>query len=285
MINTNRPIGIFDSGIGGLTAVRQLIKFLPNEDIIYLGDTARVPYGNKSESTVKRFSIENALYLLKHNVKLIIVACNTSSSLAINELKKKFKIPIVGVIDPGVKNALAQTNNKRIGIIGTNATIDSGAYQRRILQADPSIKVFAVSCPLFVPLVEEGWLDKNITIDIIRKYLISLKKKNIDTLILGCTHYPLLKSSISKVMGPGVYLVDSATQVALSVKYLMRERGISANRKKNGKTEFYLTDTPYMFEKTASKFLGQRLTHVKVVKGIIRPSLRTLEGVKQSQGK
>ncbi len=258
----NRPIGVFDSGMGGLTAVKQLIKFLPKEDIVYLGDTARIPYGNKSKKTIIKFSIQNALFLLKFKVKLIIIACNTSSSLALNTLRKKFKIPIIGVIEPGVKKALELTGNKRIGVIGTNATIDSNAFQNRIIRTDPSIKVFAQSCPLFVPLVEEGWLKEGVTLDIIKKYLTPLKNRAIDTLILGCTHYPLLKSSIKRVMGPGVKLVDSATQIALGVKQLMDKRGIASDENEKGKMKFFLTDKPHKFKAIGQRFLGRKLMRV-----------------------
>ncbi len=260
MKDLNRPIGVFDSGMGGLTAVKQLIKFLPKEDIVYLGDTARVPYGNKSKKTVIKFSIQNTQYLLKFKVKLIIMACNTSSSLALNTLRKRFKIPIIGVIEPGVKKALESTRNKRIGVIGTNATIDSNAFQNRIIKTDPSVKVFAQSCPLFVPLVEEGWLREGITLDIIKKYLTPLKNRAIDTLILGCTHYPLLKSSIRKVMGPRVKLVDYAKQLALSVKQLMDKNCIASDKNRKGKLKIFLTDKPYKFETIAEEFLGRKLS-------------------------
>lgn len=266
MKNIDRPIGVFDSGMGGLTTVKQLIRLLPNEDIIYLGDTARVPYGNKSKKTIIKFSIQNVLYLLKFKVKLILVACNTSSSLALNTLKKRFKIHIVGVVEPGVKKALELSKNKRIGIIGTNATIDSNAFQNRIIRIDPSVKVFAKSCPLFVPLVEEGWFRKKVTLDVIKKYLIPLKNKAIDTLILGCTHYPLLISSIRRVMGPHVKLVNYAEQIALGAKQLMEEAGIASSKKRKGKIKFFLTDKPYMFKKIGQRFLGQKFSSVQTVK-------------------
>lgn len=260
--NSNNPIGVFDSGMGGLTVVRQLIKFLPKEDIVYLGDTARLPYGNKSKNTIINFSIQNVLYLLKFRVKLIVVACNTSSSFALDKLKRAFKVPVIGVIEPGVKKALESTKNRRIGVIGTSATINSNAYQNRIINANSSVRVFAQSCPLFVPLVEEGWLNEKVTFDIIKKYLSPLKNNKIDTLILGCTHYPLLKSLIKKAMGPGVKLIDSATHVALCVKGLMQEKGISSARKAKGKAKFFLTDEPYRFEKIGERFFGQKLDYV-----------------------
>ena len=266
MNRKNRPIGVFDSGLGGLTAIKQLIRFLPKEDIIYLGDTARLPYGNKSKRTIIKFSTQNTLYLLRFNVKLIVIACNTSSSFALNALKKNYKIPIIGVIEPGVRKALELTGNKRIGVIGTNATIGSNAYQKRILKADSSIKIFAQSCPLFVPLVEEGWLEEKATSNIIRKYLAPLKNKGIDTLILGCTHYPLLKSSIKKIMGPAVKLVDSAREVALSAKQLLDEKDIASGQNRKGEIKFFLTDEPCRFKAVGEKFLGKKFARVYRVK-------------------
>ncbi len=262
----NKPIGVFDSGLGGLTVVRQLVKLLPREDIIYLGDTARVPYGNKSKSTIVKFSIQNALYLLKYKVKLIVIACNTSSSFALESLSKNFKVPLIGVIEPGVKKALETSTAKRIGIIGTKATIDSKAYQNRIKRQAPLIKVFAQSCPLFVPLIEEGWLSEKVTVDIIKKYLTPLKKNMVDTLILGCTHYPLLKPSIKKVIGKDIRLVDSAKEVALNVKHLIGSLGIASKQSRRGKVKFYLTDKPYRFKKIGEKFLGRQLKFVYLVK-------------------
>ncbi|MBN1405471.1 MAG: glutamate racemase [Candidatus Omnitrophica bacterium] len=262
----SNPIGVFDSGMGGLTCVRQLVKLLPTEDIVYLGDTARVPYGNKSPNTIIKFSIQNSLYLLRFKIKLIVVACNTSSSFALDKLKTIFGIPIIGVIEPGVKRALELTKNKRIGIIGTNATINSLAYQKKLIAAGSAVKVFAQSCPLFVPLAEEGWIRGRITEDIAKKYLAPLKNKNIDTLVLGCTHYPLLKSAIAKVMGRSIRLVDSAEELALDVKALMRSKGIASDRKIKGKIRFFLTDEPYKFKKTGERFLGRKLESVYPVK-------------------
>jgi len=262
MSPASRPIGVFDSGIGGLTVVRQLIKFLPNEDIVYLGDTARVPYGNKSKKTIIKYSVQNTQYLLKFNVKLIVIACNTSSSLAKALLKRCFKIPIIGVIEPGIKKALELTRNRRIGVIGTNATINSNVYQGRIAAIAPSVKVFAKSCPLFVPLAEEGWLREEVTLRIIEKYLAHFKKNRIDTLILGCTHYPLLKSSIRRVIGPAIKLVDSAAEVALNVKELIEKEAIFSGKNRKGKVKFFLTDKPYQFENTAARFLGGKLKRI-----------------------
>lgn len=261
----NRPIGVFDSGIGGLTVVKELIRQLPYEDIVYLGDTARVPYGTKSESTVIRFTLENILFLLRQEVKLIVIACNTSSSIALRIAKKHFKIPIIGVISPGAKEAAYATRNKRIGVIGTPATINSRAYELEIKEIDPSIKVVSCAAALFVPLVEEGWINQVATYQIARKYLSVFKKANIDTLILGCTHYPLLKSAIKKIMGKGVTLIDSARQVACEVKDILDNERMLNNKKGTAKARqvFYVTDTALNFTKVAKRFLGRPLKEVR----------------------
>ncbi|MCM8781527.1 MAG: glutamate racemase [Candidatus Omnitrophica bacterium] len=259
-----RPIGVFDSGIGGLTVVKEIIKCLPHENIIYFGDTARVPYGTKSPRTVIKFSIENTLFLLRFKVKLIVVACNTSSSYSIPILKNNFKVPIIEVINPGVEEAVKVTRCGRIGVIGTTATIQSGAYEKEIKKVNPHLKVFNQPCPLFVPLVEEGWLNDKATFDIAFRYLKPLKDKKIDTLILGCTHYPLLKKVIRNVMGLGVILVDSAKQVACCVKdILVREDFLSNSSKKNGIYKFYVSDESKKFTETAKKFLGREIKLIK----------------------
>jgi len=258
-----RPIGIFDSGLGGLTVVKELLKELPNEDILYFGDTARVPYGTKSKQTITKFSVENALFLLKHNVKLIIVACNTSSSVALPSLRRNFKVPIVGVISPGVADAIERSKNKRIGVIGTSATIKSESYKKEILKKMASAKVFLQSCPLLVPLVEEGWLSEDITIQVISHYLTPLKQKNIDSLILGCTHYPLLKHSIKKVMGPSILLVDSAVSTAKAVKALLRARSLVNGSSSSRKQRFFVSDEPERFKRIGEQFLGKELSYVR----------------------
>lgn len=263
----NRAIGVFDSGIGGLTVVKELKRQLPNEDIIYLGDTARVPYGTKSASTVVRFSIENILFLLRHNVKLIVVACNTASSLALKAVRRHFKVPIIGVISPGAKEAARVTKNNRVGIIGTPATIKSRAYELEIKKINPGIKILSYATPLFVPLVEEGWLSDKATLEIAKKYLRPLKQQDIDTLILGCTHYPLLKRLIKKIVGPQVALVDSARQVASDVGDILINRGLLDKFKRVKKTRqiFYVTDEPDNFAKLARKFLGSTINRVRKV--------------------
>jgi len=259
-------IGVFDSGIGGLTVVRELLRTLPAEPIVYLGDTARVPYGNKSRETVVKFSTENVLFLLHHDVKLIIIACHTASSFALPFLERHFRRPILGVIEPGVETALELTRNGRIGVIGTNATIGSEAYLHAFkkwgrFRKRPHfrLKVTQVACPLFVPLVEEGCVDDALALQVARRYLQPLKAAGVDTVILGCTHYPLLKKTIAKVMGPKVRLIDSAQQVALKAKEILREQGLSAAAPHNGSglsRRFFVTDEPRHFEKLSRRFLG-----------------------------
>jgi len=259
----SRPIGVFDSGVGGLTVVKELTKQLSQEDIIYFGDTARVPYGTKSRQAIIRFSIENALFLLKHNVKLIVVACNTSSCVSLYSLRRKFKVPILGVIDSGVKEATALTRNKRIGVIGTTATIRSNAYAKQILKKDTCFKVFSQSCPLFVPLAEEGWLSGKITSDIVCSYISPIKSKGIDTLILGCTHYPLLKKSIAKITGKNIMLIDSALSIARSVKMLLKKENILNKNRLKGRVSFFVSDAPLHFKNIGEKFLGKELINVR----------------------
>ncbi|MDP2942440.1 MAG: glutamate racemase [Candidatus Omnitrophota bacterium] len=253
----NSPIGIFDSGVGGLTVVKQLTREMPNEDIIYFGDTARVPYGTKSASTIQKFSIQNVLFLLKRNVKLIIIACNTSSAIVLPFLSEYFSIPIIGVIKPGAKAAVRSTRNGRIGVIGTSATVLSDAYDKEIRSLNSGIKVYSSSCPLFVPLAEEGWANDGIVDIVARKYLAALKGKKIDTLILGCTHYPLLRSSIQRVMGKGVKLIDSAEETAKEAKNLLEECGLKSAAKRKAGSRFYVSDAPDKFRAVAKRFLGK----------------------------
>jgi len=263
IINPGGPIGVFDSGFGGLTVVKELMRQLPAEDLIYFGDTARVPYGTKSKESIIRFSIENAEVLLKRHVKMIVVACNSSTSYALEVLKNKFDIPIVGVIDPGARKAVEMTQNKRIGVIATSATVNSYAYDKAIKYFDSGVKVFSQACPLFVPLVEEGWMHKKFAVDLAEEYLKSLKRARVDALILGCTHYPLLKNVLKQVMGKKVYLVDSAYEVAGEVKRVLEI--ISKNRKgKKAQYQFLISDRPQHFQAIAQKFLGRSI-HVELV--------------------
>lgn len=253
------PIGIFDSGIGGLTVVRQIHRVLPNEDLVYLGDTARVPYGTKSPSTVVRFACEDTQFLLQQHVKAIVVACNTASAWALPTLEKRFDVPVFGVIIPGACAALQETRNERIGIIGTNATIRSQAYNKAILARRDTVTIIARSCPLLVPLVEEGWHNHAVTKRVLREYLRPLLKQKIDTLVLGCTHYPLLKPALRDVVGPGVHLVDSAESCALFVKdRLDALKLLRANRRHRGILQPFVTDEVERFDELAERFLGQK---------------------------
>ena len=261
------PIGVFDSGVGGLTVVKELIRQLPHEDIVYFGDTARVPYGIKSKETVIRFSIENILFLLKHKVKFICVACNTVSSFALPEIKNNFRVPIVGVITPGAREAVYATRNKRVGVIGTKGTIKSRAYEDEIKQFDPKVKVTAVACPLFVPFVEEGWLNGEVVTTVVKQYLKPLKAAGVDTVILGCTHYPLLKGVISEVMGKNVVLIDSAKQVAVEVHKILSNEGL-LNEKGKGRRDFFVSDNPEWFSNLAARFLGSPVKNVKKVNNV-----------------
>ena len=251
------PIGIFDSGIGGLTVVRQIHRVLPHEDLVYLGDTARVPYGTKSPGTVVRFACEDTRFLIQQNVKAVVVACNTVSAWALPTLERQFAVPIFGVIIPGAQAALKKTRNGRIGVIATTTTIRSQAYSRAILAGDDTARVFARACPLLVPLVEEGWTDQKVTRTILRTYLAPLLSAGIDTLVLGCTHYPLLKRAIRSVAGNEVALVDSADSCA----QFLSEKLHSANlldkgRRRRGVVQPFVTDEVERFHELAGRFLG-----------------------------
>jgi len=259
------PIGVFDSGVGGLTVVKQMLRYLPKEDIVYFGDTARVPYGTKSAETIERFSVENTLFLLRFKVKCIVVACNTSSSIALNLLKSSFKVPVIGVIEPGTREALSATRSGHIGIIGTRATISSGSYEselRRMAKAEflekqHRLKIISRSCPLFVPLAEEGWLNDVITKKVAERYLEIFKNNRIDTLILGCTHYPMLKNVIASVLGNSVCLVDSAKQCAIEVERVLYREGLRNEGKTKGRLKFFVSDEPEKFSVAGKKFLGE----------------------------
>jgi glutamate racemase len=254
--------------VGGLTVVKELIRCLPGEDIVYFGDTARVPYGIRSRETIIRYSIEDTLFLLKQDVKLICVACNTVSSVALPVIKNHFKVPIVGVLVPGVREAVYATRNKRIGVIGTRGTIRSRSYEAAIRQLDPGISIFSASCPLFVPFVEEGWHRGKEVLSVAKTYLAPLKQARVDTLILGCTHYPLIRPVIKEVMGPAVTLIDSAKQVAIEVKKILASEGLLNSQAKGGRREFYVSDNPEWFRDLAKSFLGRPVKNVRKVNNV-----------------
>ena len=263
--SAEQPIGIFDSGIGGLTVLKEILTLLPDEEIIYLGDTARVPYGIRSPETVMRYAMENAEFLLRKNIKLIVVACNTVSAVGLDTLKRKTSIPVIGVLIPGAEAARRTTRNKRVGIIGTEATIQSSAYHRAITSIDPEVKVIGVPCPLFVPLVEEGWTGGEITRMVVSEYLNSLKESDIDTLVLGCTHYPLLKGVINEVMGGGIVLIDSAIETARAVSDTLKREGLLRRDNRSPKKSFFVTDAPERFQKVGDSFLGEKIGHIEKV--------------------
>lgn len=250
-----RPLGVFDSGVGGLTVVREIRRQLPNESIIYLGDTARVPYGNKSAETVVRFAREDTRFLNERGVKAVIIACNTASAHALHPLQQEFALPVFGVIEPGIKAALRETSTGRIGIIGTTGTIASGAYQHAIRQARPDAFILAAPTPLLVPLVEEAWLDHPATRLILEDYLRPFLQARIDTLVLACTHYPLLREAIATVTGPSVRLVDSASSCAAELQHALRN-GHLQPAPGPGRVELFLTDLPRGFSALADRFLG-----------------------------
>ncbi len=261
----NKPIGVFDSGLGGLTVVRQINRCLPAEDIVYFGDLANLPYGTKSSEQIGRLSVRAAEFLNSFKIKLLVAACNSSSATSLALLKRRFRLPIIGVIDRVAEEAVKTTRNRKIGIIGTNATIESKAYQKKIKKLDPRVKILAKSCPLLVPLVEEGWLNGRITRAVIEKYLENFKNKNIDTLILGCTHYPLLKRTISRVIGKETILLDSAYLTACRVKEILAKKDMLA-QDNHSKIKFYVSDLPNRFRIIGRRFLGRRIGQVSRVK-------------------
>lgn len=261
-ISPENPIGVFDSGIGGLTVVRELMKILPNESIVYFGDTARVPYGTKSEKTIKEYSIHNTKFLLSHKVKTIVIACNTSSAVALTEIQSLTNLPVIGVIKPGSKAAAQITKNKRVAVIGTTATILSKAYEKEIKAIDPTIEVYGKACPLFVPIVEEGWSNHKIAELAAEEYLNELKKKSIDTMVLGCTHYPLLKNTIQKVVGENVVLVDSGVETARVVKDILENENLLNRSPMKPNYTFFVSDLPQKFKEIGEMFLGREIDNL-----------------------
>lgn len=263
MTNISRPIGIFDSGLGGISVVRAVMDLLPHEHLIYFGDTARVPYGPKSKDTVVRFAREITHFLIEHDVKMVVVACNTASAVALESLQRQFDIPIVGVIHPGAQAALNYSRKKRIGVIGTMSTIRSEAYSRSVHEVDPRSLVLSQACPLLVPLVEEDWPQDEVISQVLQHYLNPFQEAAVDTLILGCTHYPYLKESIQAVMGPEVKLVDSGEETARVVEGILKQKDlISDSAEDPGKHRFYVSDFPQQFQETASRFLGKPLENL-----------------------
>ena len=255
----NRPIGIFDSGVGGLTVFKEIRKLLPNENLIYFGDTARVPYGNKSPQVVQKYSLEIAKFLEMQDVKMIIIACNTASALALSALRNEVRIPVIGVIEPGVRAAIKSAKNNSIAVIGTKATINSGAYQNRIKRLRNSINVIAIPCPLFVPIVEENLINSKIADDAMEMYLSDLKNTDIKSVILACTHYPLLKQNIKNFFDNKVELVDSAYETAKEVKETLEARRMITEQETAGKEKFFVSDSSETFSNIATNFLNRSI--------------------------
>lgn len=271
-----QAIGIFDSGVGGLTVLRELTRALPQEDTIYFGDTARVPYGTKSPDTVIRYSQEIASFLIKRDIKLLVVACNTASAVALPTLRRTLPVPVVGVIEPGAKRAVDVTRSGVVGVIGTSGTIRSSAYSRAIKRLNPSVSVLARPCPLFVPLAEEGWTDNDVARMTAALYLDELKQAGVDTLVLGCTHYPLLKKIIAEAMGSEVTLVDSAEETARTVAGILQDKKMLRPPAEHGNHHYYVTDVPAGFIRVGNRFLGGKLGDVYQV---------SLEDERQAQEK
>ena len=276
-MSTSLPIGIFDSGVGGLTVYRALHEHLPNERFVYLGDTARVPYGTKSLATVERYAVENAKFLAAHGIKLLVVACNTASALALPAIRSALQIDVVGVIGPGARAAVATGKQagglRTIGVIATESTVQSGAYTTAIKKADPSEEVIERACPLFVSLAEEGWAENEVTRTIAETYLSDLRSK-IDTLVLGCTHYPILRDVIQEAVGDHVTLIDSGEATALEVKVLLKERSLARLTPPTGALErqlcddldhFYVTDAAERFARVAERFLGAKPSRLEAI--------------------
>ncbi|MBC7791347.1 MAG: glutamate racemase [Anaerolineae bacterium] len=257
------PIGVFDSGIGGLTVVREIMRQLPDEQIIYFGDTARVPYGPKGPETVRRYSSEITAFLAGQGVKAVVVACNTATAHALGMLQANLPIPVIGVVEPGARAAVRGSHGGAIGVIGTAGTIASGAYERAIRALAPEIRIAVRACPLFVPLVEEGWLDTEATRLIAHEYLAPMTAERVDTLVLGCTHYPLLKPLLSQIMGPEVRLIDSAEETAAETARILDSRGLRAQAETRGEHRFVASDAAEQFLRMGQRFLGAAIERVE----------------------
>ena len=263
-MNAIGPIGVFDSGVGGLTVVDEIMKQLPNEQIIYFGDTARVPYGNKSKKTIIRYSNQIVNFLLSKNIKAIVIACNTASAFALESIVSEVSIPVVGVIKPGARIAASVTKNSNVGIIGTKGTISSGIYQRFLNEIAAEVKVYGKACPLFVPLVEEGWINDPITFDVAKRYLSEFMDYNIDTLVLACTHYPLLRDTIASVVGDKVNLVNPAYETAKTLKQVLKANNIES-KVISEKHEFYVSDGVDRFNNFANGILPHYLKDAREI--------------------
>jgi glutamate racemase len=261
----SRPIGVFDSGLGGLTSVRELLRVLPGESVVYFGDTARLPYGSKSRETVTRFSLEIASFLLRQDVKCLLVACNTASSYALESLTRRLEVPVVGVLEPAARAAVLASPRRRIGVIGTAGTIGSGAYPAAIARLEPEATVVSHACPLFVPLIEEGWSAHPVTRGVAEEYLAELRAADLESVILGCTHYPLIAPLLQELFGARVRLVDSGAEAARVLAELLAERGLLAAEGHPPRHRFFLSDAPRSFVHIAEDFLGRALPPITIV--------------------
>lgn len=255
-MNSSAPIGVFDSGVGGLTVAREIMRQMPNERIIYFGDTARVPYGSKSKDTIIKFSRQIIKFLKTKHIKAIVIACNTASALALETMQTELDIPIIGVVEPGARIAAEATRNGRIGIIGTEATINSGIYTKYLVSTNPGLQVFTKACPLFVPLVEEGWLYDSVTVEVAERYFSDLKAYAIDTLVLGCTHYPLIRHTLQKIIGDDVTLVNPAYETARTLKQVLSQQQlVCPELSASAGHEFYVSDGAEKFKAFANTIL------------------------------
>lgn len=262
----NRPIGVFDSGLGGLTVVKELINQMPNEDIVYFGDIARLPYGSRSSEIVTKYSAQCIRFLRSKNIKMVVIACNTASSFSLVHLKQMFPdMPILGVIEPGAQSAVLATRNKKIGVIGTAGTIRSKAYTNEIKRLDPDAEVLDIACPLFVPIVEEGWSDTDVAYLTAARYLEPMKSAGVDTVVLGCTHYPLLKNTIEKYLGSNVALVNPAVSTVNRAGDILREGGLAGSRENTGSQSFFVSDFGQKFKDIGSRFLSMDISNAEKV--------------------
>jgi glutamate racemase len=264
-----KPIGVFDSGIGGLTVVHALLRELPNENIVYFGDTARVPYGPKSPQVVREYAAQDVDFLMAKDIKMVVIACNTVSAVALDVVQKRARMPVVGVIIPGAGAAAAATRKRRVGVIGTIATVNSNAYTNAIQQIDRQVQVFSRACPLFVPLAEEGWIDHKVTELVAKEYLFPFKLEKIDTLILGCTHYPVLRNAIRSAVEPNVTLIDSGSATAAEVSRVLDENGLRNSSTDRPNLQFFVSDFPSKFTEIGERFLGQKMGRVRRAEGFL----------------
>lgn len=261
----NRPIGVFDSGLGGLTVLKEINKHLPNEDTIYFGDTARVPYGQRSKETIMKYTFQAINFLSTKDVKAIVIACNTATARALSEAKEKYDIPIMGVIEAGAKSAVEYTRNNTVGVIGTAATISSNAYNKAIARMNSDVNVIGKACPLFVPLVEEGWANKEISSMAAHMYLDELVEQGIDSLVLGCTHYPILKRTIGEAVGMDIKLINPAKETALSLRNVLEENDMLNGKDEPGTCKYFVSDINEQFSKVAGEFLKRDITDIEKV--------------------